>query len=257
MATYYQLRKHKGMEPSYKLDAILEKNLKLRKYEIPEAESKRGLNKHVFMQRYYPVHYLVYNIFDVIGLDLLDKKTKDIRNAFGVLLGASDYRSNQSNPTKLVDSFHTYLRRHENHVIGSTSDQMFSELDKLLPPLDNWIVALPTTHLSPDVGMHLIKEAPWLRTNISNNNGDFDITSSYPLGGILNNISRETTEVEVHRIEGVSMEDRYLFGLNQMAGCVNAVSNARIVFKADDMIKVSDIYDQHQDAFEAYYKTLS
>lgn len=253
MATYYQLRKHHGMEPSYKLDSILEKNIKLRKYEIPEAQDKRGLNKHVFMQRHFPVHYLVYNIFDVVGLDLLDKKTKDIRSAFSELLGVSDYRSNQSNPSKLVDAFQTYLRREERFVLGSTSDQMFTDWDKLLPPLDGWIVALPTTMLSPSTGMNIIKEAPWLRTNFNNNNGDFDITSSYPIGGIFNNISRETTELEVHRIEGVSMEDRYLFGLNQMAGCVNAVSNARIAHKADDFIKVSQVFDECFAEFEKQY----
>lgn len=254
MATYYQLRKHHGMEASYKLDDILYNNLKLRKYEIPEAASKRGFNKHVFMQQNFPVHYLVYNIFDVVGLDLLDKKTKDIRNTFSALLDVSEYRSNQSNPTKLVDALHTYLRRNENFVIGSTSDQMFNDMDKLLPPLDGWIVALPTIHLSPETGMNIIKEAPWLRTNVNNNNGDFDITSSYPIGGIFNNISRETTEIEVHRIEGVSMEERYLFGLNQMAGCINAITNARIVNKADDFMKVEEVFDQY---FEAYEKQVT
>lgn len=243
MCVYYQLRKVKGMESSYRLDYIMDKVIGLRKYEIEEAASKKGLTKHIFMQKYYPVHYAVYSAFDTIGLDLMDKKTGDLRNTFGVLLGDSDLRSNQSNPTKLADALHAYLYREEQYVLGSTSDQMFNWMDDELPPLDGWIVALPTVLLDDNVGMPVVKETPGVLTKFSNHAADDDIESSYPLGGILANMSRETTTIEVREIVGLSKPERYRVGLNMMAGCVNSVSNAKILFRMDDFVTLESKFD--------------
>lgn len=254
MCVYYQLRKVKGMESSYKLDAILDKHLKRGKYEIPEAEDKRGLNKHIFMQREFPIHYAVYNLYDSVGLDLLDQKTLDLRSTFMDMLADNDYSAYSSNPTKAMTSFQTYLYRgNDQFVLGSTSDMMFNHMDKRLPPLDGWIVALPTVLLE-DSGLKCLKHMTETRTKVYTHCGDIDIESSYPWTGIYMNLSRMTTEIEVSEIIGLSRHDRYTFGLNLMGGRVNALSNARIAFQLPELIEMEAIFDDEYAKFLAERK---
>lgn len=249
MCVYYQLRKDGGMEPTYKLDAILEKHIGRGKYEIPEAEAKQGFDKHVFMQRHFPVHYCVYNLYDSIGVDLLDKKNMDLRRTFILMNGDSTYGQYQSNPTKVMNSFSEFLFRGEKHVIGSTSDQMFNEDDEMLPPLSGWIVSLNTSLLD-EIGRPVLKNMPNHKTKFTPHNWDIDIESSYPWTGIYCNISRMTTEHELCEVEGLSMEERRRVGLNSMAGKINVMSNARILNRSPGYQGIEDIFDDSYVEFK-------
>lgn len=249
MCVYYQLRKVKGMETSYRLDHILKKNIKRGKFEIEDASKYKGLAYHVYMQKEHPIYYCIYNLFDSVGLDRMDRKTNDLRDTFYTLLGLSDYGNYQSNPKKAVDMFYTYLRRNRNMTIGSTADKMFNEMDKELPPLSGWIVALPTVMLD-DIGLQCIKQNEDIRTKFFVHCGDIDIESSYPWTGIYDNISRTTTEIEVAHIKGRTMSERYIFGLNLMGGRVNAMSNARIGFNLPGFVDTESIFDETFASFE-------
>lgn len=252
MCVYYRLRKIKGMLPSYSLDYISKLHLKgMGKYEIEAAEKYRGLRKHFFMQTHYPVHYAVYNLVDTIIYDRLDNETKDLCSTFFDLLGNCDYRDYQSNPNKAVCNFHTYIYRNKNAVIGSTSDTMFNEWDKQLPPLDGWIVALDTTYIHEQQGLKCVKEYPYLHTRVFSHCADSDIRSSYPWGIIFMNVSRRTTKIEISQIQGVIRYDRYTFGLNLIGGRVNSVSNARIGFGLPDFDKSLKTFDMHYEMFKA------
>lgn len=251
MCVYYRLRKQKGQLPRYSLDYISNLHLKIGKYEIPEAEKYVGLRKHFFMQTQFPVHYTVYNLIDTIIYDQLDKKLGDLESTFFDLLGDCDYRDYQSNPSKAACNFHTYMLRERGGVIGSTSDTMFNEWDRQLPPLDGWIVALDTTYLDSHQGLKCVFENPFQETRVFTHNADSDITSSYPWGTIFMNMSRRTTKIEVSQLVGIHKRDRYTLGLNLIAGRVNAMSNARIAFNLPDFNKTLDIYDEFVSEFES------
>lgn len=252
MCVYYRLRKHKGLLPRYTLDYVSNLHLKIGKYEIPEAEKYQGLRKHFFMQTHYPVHYCVYNLVDTVIYDQLDEKIGDLRNTFFDLLGDCDYKDYQSNPTKALYNFHTFMYRERGGVIGSTSDTMFNDWDRQLPPLDGWIVALDTTYIHENQGIRCIKEWPELYTRFFPHSADSDIESSYPWGTIFMNMSRRTTRIEVSQIGGVHKRDRYTFGLNLIGGRVNSVSNAKIGFKLPDFKESGDLFDTY---YEEYQRT--
>lgn len=248
MCIYYQLRKGKGNEPSYSLDAILEKHLKRGKFEIEEASKYKRIAKHAYMQRNHPIYYAIYNLYDSIGVDRLDRKNRDLRSTFLDMLGISDYSSYQSNPKKAVDAIYSSLLHNDEVIVGSTSDKMFNEFDDRLPPLSGWIVALPTTQLA-DEGYKIIKENKEIVTKFRNHNGDIDIESSYPKTGIYGNVSRMTTEYEIAKIKGRTQAERYTFGLNLMGGRVNAISNADIGFRLPRLHVSEDIFDKTYEKF--------
>ena len=88
MCLYGRLRKAKGRDPSYKLNAIGEKEIGAGKLEFGE-----GLGHHE-MQAGHKVEYTVYNIVDVLILRVMELKNSDVFNM--VML----------NGDSLIDSFH-------------------------------------------------------------------------------------------------------------------------------------------------------
>ena len=58
-----------------------------------------------------------------------------------------------------------------------------------------------------------------------------DVSASYPNGGSVFNISRETTHRELCKIEGVSEYKRRMCGINLSGGQTNAVEIACDLFK--------------------------
>lgn len=71
MGLYSQCRKTAGFRDRYTLDAILEDEVGSRKLPLISGS-------HVIMQRNHFKDYVVYNIFDVIGLRLLEDQNNDI-----------------------------------------------------------------------------------------------------------------------------------------------------------------------------------
>ena len=115
-------------------------------------------------------------------------------------------------------------------VLGCTSDQMADELDQYIVPQSGWISTLPTNSMEY-TGLCCIRELPELPTKVFVFCADLDVKSSYPTTGIFANISRETTVLELSRIEGVNEPTRYTVGLNIMGANVNAVSFCQRVYK--------------------------
>lgn len=78
-------------------------------------------------------------------------------------------------------------------------------------------------HLVADNGLKCIEEYPDLTTNIRRDVGDLDVAASYPNGGAVFNISRETTAKEIVKIEGVDEFTQRMQGINLSSGHTNAV----------------------------------
>lgn len=225
---YRRIRIAKGMEPSYKLDDILNKNLGIRKLafddllenEAPHIRSGT-LAWHQFMQKNYKLEYAIYNLFDCISLEELDKKTKDLSLTMSVLCEHSDYSNFSSQPRRIVDDLHFFVQKH-GKIMATTSDQMTDENDELVISLGGWITTLPS-HLVDDNGLKCIKELPNVRTGIRIHVYDLDVAGTYPNIEYFMNISKETTFRELSEIRDVPENIRRSIGINLTGGVVNAV----------------------------------
>jgi hypothetical protein len=233
MCVYRKIRIAKGEEPSYALDAILDKILGARKLKFKEAEQYTKLEWHQFMQQNYKLEYIIYNVFDCVSMELLDETTLDLAVALPGGSGCSDFGNFKSQPRRTVDDLHYFALEH-GLVIGSTSDEMQSELDQLTLGLENWIVTLPA-HLVADNGLQLIEEYPTLRTNIRVHVADLDVSASYPNGEVVFNIGKCTTKKELCSIEGVPEQLQRAQGINLSAGHTNAVEFCVDLYKLPEM----------------------
>lgn len=138
MCVYRQIRTGNAEEPSYALDAILQKHLGIRKLNFDVADGYVKLEWHQFMQENYPLEYIIYNVFDCISMEELDEVTSDLSLTLPLFSGCSDFENFKSQPRRLADNIHYFLLK-ENKVIGSSSDEMTDELDSKTLGLDGWI----------------------------------------------------------------------------------------------------------------------
>lgn len=223
MSVYWNLRSQKGKDPSYSLDAILQKTFKgkIRKLKFEAASHKKGIDWHILMQKDFKFEYVIYNVFDCVGMELLDEETKDMRLTMPSFAEWTDFCNFNSQPRRLVDKLH-YFCLDRKKVIGATSDLIRSEFDEQTTKLGGWIVTLPA-HLVADNGVQVIEEDPVMRGNIRLHVGDLDVSASYPNGECVYNISKETTKKEMISIEGLSNRIQRIQGINFSGGYSNAI----------------------------------
>lgn len=230
MALYYILRMAAGREAGgYSLDAVLTRNLGLTKLKFTETDHLSKVEWHRKMQSEYKVEYCVYNIFDCIALELLDEKIKDISQSIRLQVGYSRYEDFNSGPRKLCDDIHFFCLKH-GKVVGSTSNQMRTELDDLVLNANRWIVTLPA-HMVEDIGISAIDELPDVKSLITTHNSDLDIRTTYPCLEDICNISKETTYREFCKIEGQPESEVRKFFLNLTGGSSNALQLGTQIFK--------------------------
>lgn len=221
MCIYRRIRMAKGNEPSYSLDAILNKHIGVGKLSLPEYDHLNGLAWHQTMQKNEPFFYVVYNIFDCIGVELLDEITNDVRSTFPTLCGNSDFNNFTSNPRRLVDDLH-YFYLERNRVIATTGIDLVTDDDDLVVDLKNWIVTLPA-HLIAENGINLINGYETLISMIRIHLADLDIEGTYPNVQVAANVSKETTIRELAKIEGLSEQQQRIVGINLSGGIANAI----------------------------------
>lgn len=244
MCVYKQVRTGKPEERSYGLDAILNKHLKRGKLKFAAADGLAKADWHVFMQTHYPVEYIIYNVFDCVGMELLDEKTKDLSVSLPSGAAMSDYSRFNSQPRRVVDKLH-YFVMERGKIIGTTSDTMEQEFDKQTVDLKNWITMLPA-HMVDNNGLKIIREYPTEPSNLRLHVGDLDVAASYPYGEAVFNISKETTKKELVSIEGVSDSVRRIQGINLSGGATNAVEVCTGLFKMPQLTQLLEAY-QRQD----------
>lgn len=233
MCVYKKIRVGAPNETSYSLDAILKKNIDMGKLEVPGTEHVTGLDWHVLMQKDYKLEYGIYNIFDCIGVEILDEKTKDLATAFPVQAGISDFKDYNSQPKRLVDKLHFFCLEYDL-VIASVSNDMVEELDKFVVGMRDLIVTLPS-FLVEDNGLFNIEELPNRRSMMRIHVNDLDVKGAYPETESALNISKETTYRELSKIEGVDEVTKRFCCINITASHVNAVEICKRIFKAPDL----------------------
>lgn len=244
MPVYRNLRLAAGKDSSYALDYILEKELGITKLKFDVVQHLSGLRWHEEMQKHHKIEYGVYNIFDSISLELLDEKTNDLALNISLFSKNSDYRNFNSNPKRLIDDLHFwYLRQSNPCVIGSSSDEMASELDKHVIDHSDWIVTLPSYMVGPG-GLECVKEFPGYKTIIFGHVVDLDIVATYPRVSQLLNISRETCTMEFSKIQGITEHHRREVGVNLMAGPVNAVEICEKILGAPELDTLLERFEE-------------
>lgn len=138
MCVYLKLRIAGGKEPSYALDAILEKKLGIRKLKFKEADHLSKGSWHKFMQLNYKIEYCVYNLFDCISVEMLDEKTTDLQSMMSLMCSHSEYRRFPSQPRRTCDDLH-FLALENKRVCAATSNKMMDDNDKHVTEITEWM----------------------------------------------------------------------------------------------------------------------
>ena len=140
MCAYRHIRNGAGEEPSYSLDALLGKHLGMRKLKIDAGKDLVKIDWHIFMQEHHPLEYVIYNVFDCVSMEVLDEKINDLSLTLPLFSGCSDFESFKSQPKRTADNLHFFVQEQaEPRVMGSTSNDMMTPLDKLTVGVDDWI----------------------------------------------------------------------------------------------------------------------
>lgn len=222
MCLYANLRKASGKDPSYALDAVLKKNIKQGKLNFTATEHLSKTDWHVAMQRNYPYEYIAYNVFDCVGIELLDEKTGDISSAFIPQSEDSDWADFNSAPTQIADGMHFHCLD-TGYVIGTTGGDLRTELDEFVVKPKGWIVTLGA-YLAQDIGINLIKDLPHKQTMATIHNADLDIEGTYPSIQEKTNACKGSTLREIAAIDGIDEINKRRMGVNLSAGIVNSCS---------------------------------
>lgn len=268
MCTYRQLRMAKQEEPSYKLDYILQKEIKSEKLKFKEADQYSGTNWHIFMQENYPVEYIAYNIYDCIGMLELDEKTKDLSSVLPSFAGITDFGRFNSNPKKIVDALFLFgLERgkvigtvgkivdndevteyNENDEFDDDDDDDVDIVTKLRKyktlDLKGWIQLLPQNLLMND-GLKCLEDFPNVVTNLRGLVVDLDSVSSYPSCTLVANVSKATCVNEIIKILGI---DEKVFREENLSICLgesNLLEYFNVMFGLPSLEAIDDIVDKY------------
>lgn len=228
MCVFRQVRAGAPEEPAYSLDYMLKKYKLGGKLEFEKADHiTNKLDWHKYMQKHYPLEYVVYNQWDSISMMELDEKTLDIRLALPSFSGTTDLENFNSQPRRTMNELHWFFDE-EGYVTGATSSDMLLEGDDDVVDPEGWIVMLPS-HLVADNGIKIIKEHPDMATNIRLGTADLDIAGAYPTNESCANVSKATTKKEVTGIEGVTEEESKLQTINFSGGETNALEFCQVM----------------------------
>lgn len=104
MGLYTQCRRTAGFRARYTLDSVLEDHVNVGKLPLISGS-------HVVMQRHHFPDYVAYNIFDVVGMRLLENKNGDIAAA-SVLAGVTPMSKFATQTTRATNNmYHNMIKK--------------------------------------------------------------------------------------------------------------------------------------------------
>lgn len=213
MCAYRQLRTTDPEKPSYSLDYMLSSELNSGKLKFDAANKYKGAHWHTFMQENYPIEYIVYNLYDCLGMLELDTKLKDISVKLPSFAGITDFARFNSQVRKVSDALFLF-GLDKDKVLGTAgsvteeeedTDEEFDEDDPSnydTLGLKGWIQLLPQ-NLLLNRGLTILKDNEGVRTNVRGLTCDLDASSAYPSVIQATNCSKSTTKNELISVEGV------------------------------------------------------
>lgn len=242
MCAYRHTRNGKQEEASYALDAILKKNKIGGKLKFEEADGYSHKAWHEYMQSNHPLEYIVYNIYDCIGVEILDEKVKDLAVVLSQFSDTSDFEDFKSQPRRKCDELHWFFLEH-GFVIGTTNSNLAGDMEKRILGRDEWIITLANA-LVEKYGLKVIQENPNLITAIFAHVGDLDVSASYPTGECAFNMSRRTTVRELCTIFGIDEEEFRMQNMGLSAGHVNSLEYSMSLMKFPELPSLLDMFEQ-------------
>lgn len=260
MCTYRLLRLAKQKEPM-NLDAILDKELGVRKLKFKEADAYVKERWHIKMQSDHKIEYLVYALFDSLSMKILDEKLLDLASTLPSYAGMTDFHRCNSKPKMIADALHYYALskgvvlnsigeqlEYNDKQIKALSEQIDeppeSEEDELNPDimdLRGWVVTLPAHLVVP--GLPLVAEYDKMMTKIRAFVYDSDCVSAYPTATSILNVSKSTTKREIIAIDGVDEDVFRLQNINLCSGYVNSLEYGNRMFGLPTLRELEDLID--------------
>ncbi len=144
LGLYSHCRRTAGYRSSYKLDNVLQDELKLSKLPL-DGKS------HVIAQRHHFKDYVAYNIFDVVGLNILEAKNMDILS-LATLSGPSPVAKFATQTVRVTNDMYWDLIKKGMILSSVSNDDDFIKLDKLF--INAGGAVLPPERVN-DVGVKL------------------------------------------------------------------------------------------------------
>lgn len=225
MCVYKQTRSGTAEEPSYSLEYILNKELGIGKLKFALADHlvPASADWHMFMQKNYPLHYVVYNRFDCIGPELIDEKVKDLSFVMPSMADTSDFERFNSQPRRTVERMHWFLMEKKGRIMGVTSNAIVDEHDETTLSRTDLIITLAAALITEN-GLPVIKEYGdnGFYSKIFKDVADLDVSASYPNSEVSLNTSKATTIRELVSIEGIHEKVFKLQNMGLSSGHVNA-----------------------------------
>lgn len=255
MLLYKRIRTASANDPEYNLDYLLKKHKLAGKLKFTEADGFVKKEWHQFMQKYFPVEYAVYNLYDDIGVEMLDEVTKDISMSLPALLKCSEYRNYDSQPRMIADDMHFFLQA-KGLVTGTTSDQMLTDIDQYSPSLGNWIITLPA-YMGPEPDNDIVKDMPGHKPLIYTQVSDIDVVSTYPKLQDMLNIDKFTTVTELSSVDGMEEEQWRHIGIDVTGGHVNGTMIAQQLLGLPSAKELLAHYDAEQLRLAANSETAA
>lgn len=235
MCLYSRLRKHFGVEDSYKLDAICQKLLGSGKLGF------EGGGGHVDMQTKFPVEYCAYGVIDSVLLILLEELNNDITQMH-MLLAYSDIPSFAQQTVQLANRFYDYCKQRK--LVPA------SQVGKVMMKTDDEIVNVGGNVLEPGLawrtGMNRLRELQDLPGATSKLNYmvlDLDVTSEYPSISRAMNICKDTKIITLLGIEGHDKSQIVDFCGHFLATKENSVYLCNKYFDLPDYQEMADMFD--------------
>lgn len=164
MCLYSRVRAAKPNEVSYKLDYISGKTIGTGKLDFGQAD-------HSIMQKERFVEYAVYNIFDTIVLDLMERKERDLQSWVG-LVGPGLIENFPNQTVMLKYLFYDYCRKNKM-VPGSVGKKMTREGDDKIKNIGGGVLS---PALVKNSGVPVLKDSDRL-TMFHRSVFDLDVTS--------------------------------------------------------------------------------
>lgn len=209
MCLYSILRTVKGYEKSYKLDHILKVNGfggKLKFTNLPNMEQMIAVAWHRAMQSKFPLEYCVYNQYDAISLQMMEKKNTDVQSMYN-LIGRS-HLSNYIRQTRRGADDVYYNCLEAGKVICSPGSSMRTEYDDIIGATGGAVIRPERTY---NLGLRIFRDAPHIVSGLSPATNDVDFAGMYPAVNIGANVSRETKVSSAIGLIGFSKHDTLMY----------------------------------------------
>lgn len=190
MCLYARLRKAKGRESAYTLEAISNKIIGMGKMKLGK------ITNHWYEQNYHFMRYVAYNIKDTILIPLMELQTKDCTS----LLALTDVSqlSDFNKQTVMGKNSTFFYAKEKGKIIASAGSEMKTPFDELIPKLGGTV--LPTNK-AVGIGINALEENNQ-ETQVNMMVNDLDVASEYPSVTEAFNISKETKLFTVVAIDG-------------------------------------------------------